>query len=143
MQALQNTAGELIDLKARRLLYPEGIGFRYETGGMMDPLRILTADRIREFHKDMYQPRNLCIVIVGAVDHANLLEVLDKFEDSILDCVPKPDAPFRRPWMQSIQAPPLSESILEIAQFPEEDESMGELFISFFGPAYNDTFQCK
>ncbi|KAG8525481.1 uncharacterized protein KY384_009125 [Bacidia gigantensis] len=142
MQALQNTAGELIDIKARRLLYPDDVGFRYETGGMLEPLRVLTADRIRAFHKDMYQPKNLCIVLVGAVNHTNLLDVLDEFEDTILDSVPKPDAPFKRPWVDSEQAPPLKESVTEVVQFPEEDETMGEILISFFGPAYKDTLQC-
>ena len=143
MQALQNTAGELVDLKARRLLYPDGVGFRYETGGMMEPLRVLTADRIRAFHKNMYQPRNLCIVLVGAVDHANLLEVLDDFEDSILEFVPKPDAPFKRPWIESKQAPSLQESVLESVKFPEEDETMGEILISFFGPQFSDSLHCE
>src|SRR5437764_10101163 len=30
MQGVQNTASEIMDLKARRLLYPENIGYRYE-----------------------------------------------------------------------------------------------------------------
>lgn len=61
MQGVQNNQGELMELQARRLLYPEGNGFRYETGGMMEHLRVLTADRIRQFHKEMYQPKNLCL----------------------------------------------------------------------------------
>jgi Zn-dependent M16 (insulinase) family peptidase len=96
MQGIQNTGTELMDLQARRLLYPENVGFRYETGGMMEHLRVLTADRIRAFHKEMYQPKNLCLVIVGEVDHSNLLEILDEFEGSILDDIPQPDAPFKR-----------------------------------------------
>src|SRR2546421_218630 len=75
MQGVQNTQGELMELQARRLLYPEGNGFRYETGGMMDALRVLTAHRIRDFHKEMYQPKNLCVVLIGEVDHLNLLEI--------------------------------------------------------------------
>jgi Zn-dependent M16 (insulinase) family peptidase len=96
MQGIQNTGGELMDLQARRLLYPEGIGYRYETGGMMEQLRVLTADRIRAFHKEMYQPKNLCLVLVGEVDHDNLLDILDDFESSILDDIPPPEAPFKR-----------------------------------------------
>jgi Zn-dependent M16 (insulinase) family peptidase len=96
MQALQYSSNELMDLRARRLLYPENIGFRYETGGMMEALRVLTAERIREFHKEMYQPRNMAVIIVGEVDHQNLLEILDEFEDSIKDDVPPLDAPIKR-----------------------------------------------
>lgn len=138
MQGVQNTQGELMDLRSKRLMYPESVGFRYETGGMMEQLRVLTADRIRKFHHDMYQPRNLCLVIVGDVDHTNLLSVLDKFETSILDDIPRPDAPFKRPWVESATAPPLTESIIETVEFPEEDESSGEITISFFGPSCND-----
>ncbi len=127
MQGVQNEQGFLMDLESKRLLYPENVGFRYETGGMMEQLRVLTADRIRHFHKDMYQPKNLCIVIVGAVDHRNMLEVLDTFEQEILSDVSPIDAPFKRPWIDSPQAPALQKSFTEIVKFPEEDESMGEI----------------
>jgi Zn-dependent M16 (insulinase) family peptidase len=83
MQALQYSSSELMDLRARRLLYPENVGFRYETGGMTEALRVLTPDRIREFHKAMYQPRNLAVIIVGEANHEHLLEILDEFEASI------------------------------------------------------------
>lgn len=96
MQGVQNNGGELMDLAARRLLYPENVGFRYETGGMMEQLRVLTANRIREFHREMYQPKNLCLILVGEINHNNLLEILDNFESSILNDIPRPDAPFRR-----------------------------------------------
>lgn len=71
----------------------------------MEQLRVLTADRIREFHREMYQPKNLCLVLVGEVDHENLLEILDEFEDGILDSVPSVDAPFKRPWVESKPTP--------------------------------------
>jgi Zn-dependent M16 (insulinase) family peptidase len=138
MQGVQNTGGSLMDLEARRLLYPEGVGYRYETGGMMEQLRVLTADRIREFHREMYQPKNLCLVLVGEVDHDNLLEILDEFEDGILGEIPRPDAPFTRPWVDSAQVQPLKKSIIETVEFPEEDESQGDILVGFLGPDCND-----
>jgi len=143
MQGVQNNQGELMDLRSRRLLYPEGVGFRYETGGMMEQLRVLTADRIRKFHREMYQPKNLCLVIVGEVDHDNLLHVLDGFEESLLEDIPRPDAPFKRPWIESRQTPPLKQSIIETVEFPEEDESSGEVMVSYLGPSCNDVVQSK
>lgn len=143
MQGVQNNAAELIDLKARRLLYPEGIGFRYETGGMMEQLRVLTAERIRAFHREMYQPKNLCLIITGEVDHDNMLETLDKFESTILDVIPSPEAPFKRPWVESRQPPPLEKSIIETVEFPEEDESSGEVEIRFLGPDCTDPVQSE
>lgn len=142
MQGVQNNAAELIDLAARRLTYPEGVGFRYETGGMMEQLRVLTAERIRQFHREMYQPKNLCLVITGEVDQTNMLNILDKFEDTILDVIPSPDAPFKRPWVDSKQTPPLEKSVVQKIEFPEEDESFGEIEIRFQGPDCNDPVQC-
>jgi len=100
MQGVENTGSEIMDIKARHLLYPKDVGFRYETGGLMGALRVLTPERIRAFHKEMYQPKNLCLVLVGEVDQDNLLEILDEFENGILNEVPLADAPFKR------QAPP-------------------------------------
>ncbi|KAL2833447.1 Metalloenzyme, LuxS/M16 peptidase-like protein [Aspergillus cavernicola] len=141
MQGVQNNAAELIDLAARRLTYPDGVGFRYETGGMMEQLRVLTAERIRAFHREMYQPKNLCLIITGEVNHDNLLETLDQFEDTILDVIPSPDSAFKRPWVDSKQAPPLSQSVIKTVEFPEEDESYGEIEIRFLGPDSTDSVQ--
>jgi len=138
MQGVQNDSAELMTLGAQRLMYPEGIGYRYETGGMMEQLRILTPDRIRAFHKEMYRPKNLCLVLTGEVNHDELLQILDDFEDTIVDDVPTIDAPSKRPWVDSKQTPPLSKTIVERIKFPEEDESMGEVMVGYFGPDCND-----
>ncbi|KAH8664558.1 Metalloenzyme, LuxS/M16 peptidase-like protein [Xylariales sp. PMI_506] len=138
MQGVQYTSGELMDLRARRLLYPEDVGFRYETGGMMEALRILTPKRIRDFHKTMYQPRNMCVIIVGEVDHDNLLQILDEFEESVKDDIPPISAPFQRPWIESAQPPALTQTVVETVEFPEEDESTGDVLVGFFGPNCTD-----
>jgi Zn-dependent M16 (insulinase) family peptidase len=128
----------MMDLQMRRLLYPEGDGFRAETGGLMENLRVLTAERIRQFHRDMYQPKNIRLILIGEVDHANLLEIMDKFEDDIVDRVPSYDAPFKRPWVESKLTPPLSKTVVDTIEFPEEDESIGEVQIAFLGPKSTD-----
>lgn len=138
MQGRQNLQGDLMDLQMRRLLYPDGDGFRYETGGMMEALRVLTAERIRQFHRDMYQPKNIRLVLIGEVDHTNMLDILDKFEDQVVDRVPAYDADFKRPWVESKRTPPLSKSIIDTVEFPEEDESYGEIQIAFLGPETTD-----
>lgn len=109
----------------------------------MENLRVLTADRIRQFHRDMYQPKNLCLVLIGEVDHDDLLNILEDFEDGILDDVPSLDAPFKRPWIESKQTPPLEKSIVDTVEFPENDESTGEILIGFLGPDCNDDLQSK
>ena len=138
MQARENNADLLMFSKSKRLLYAEGVGFRYDTFGIMESLRALTADRIRKYHQQSYQPRNLCVIITGEVEHGKLLSVLDRFEDTILEDVPAVNAPFRRPWIDSKQIAPLQKSVIEVVEFPEEDESSGQITISFFGPPYVD-----
>lgn len=96
MQAIQSRSPEIMDLKARRLMYPENVGFRYETGGMTEALRVLSPERIRQFHRDMYQPRNLCLVVVGETNHQHLLQILGEFEESIKDDIPSMDTKFQR-----------------------------------------------
>ncbi|KAL3418200.1 hypothetical protein PVAG01_09915 [Phlyctema vagabunda] len=141
MQGVQNNGGEIMDIRARQLLYPEGVGFRYETGGMMEQLRKLTPDRIRKFHREMYQPKNLCLVLIGEVEKDQLFPILDEFEEGIISDIPSPDTPFRRPWVESKQAPPLDSTIVETIKFPEEDESTGEIVTAMFGPDCNDPIQ--
>ena len=104
----------------------------------MEMLRKLTPDRIREFHREMYQPKNLCLVITGEVDHGDMLQILDKFESSIIDDIPSPEKPFKRPWIESKQATPLTKSVVERVEFPEEDESSGQIEIRFLGPSGSD-----
>ncbi|KAK6511363.1 hypothetical protein TWF481_000281 [Arthrobotrys musiformis] len=138
MQGVQNDQDTLMMLEANRQIYPDGIGFRSETGGMMEQLRVLKPQRIRDFHKEMYQPRNLCLVIIGSVDEPELLSILDKFEDGILDDVPAPDSPWQRPWVESKQPPLLKENIVRRVEFPENDESMGSILVGYLGPSCVD-----
>ncbi|KAH9905054.1 Metalloenzyme, LuxS/M16 peptidase-like protein [Xylariomycetidae sp. FL2044] len=141
MQGVQYTSTELMDIRARRLLYPDNVGFRYETGGMMEALRVLTAEKIRDFHRTMYQPRNMCIIIIGEVDHEHLLQILGQFEDSVKDDIPSTGSPFRRPWIESPQPPALKSTNVESIEFPEEDESTGDMVVAFFGPNCTDTVE--
>lgn len=138
MQGVQNEMDSLLDLQARRLLYPKSNAFRSETGGLMEQLRVLTADRIRDFHREMYQPKNLAVILIGEVDQPNLLDILERFEDSIKNQVPRLDEPFDRPWMKHGRTPPLTQSTFDRVDFPEEDESMGQIMIGFLGPDFND-----
>ena len=143
IQAEEHSKTSLMWRKSKRLIYPEGVGFRSETFGMMDSLRVLTADRIREYHREVYQPKNLCLIIMGDIDHTNLLNVLDRFESTILEDIPSPNVPFKRPWLDSRQAPMLADSVTESVAFPEEDESLGEILISFLGPSSTDKLHCE
>ncbi|KAM3076092.1 hypothetical protein ACMFMG_006389 [Clarireedia jacksonii] len=139
IQGLQNTVSFQLEARARQLLYPDNVGFHYVTAGLMENLRVLTPERIREFHKDMYQPKNLGLVLIGEINQDELLKTLDDFEASILNEVPPLDAPFKRPWVDSPQPPLLKDSIVEVVYFPEDDESTGEIHVAMFGPDCNSS----
>ena len=126
-----------------RTLYPEGNGYRYETGGMLGSLRSLTNDRIREFHKDMYQPKNLCLSIIGDVDKDQLFKILNNFESSILEEIPALNGPFQKPWSDSSSLTSLEKSCVEKVSFPEDDESVGSISLSFLGPSCTDVLKSK
>ena len=143
MQGVQNAKRTLMGLHAKRLLYSEGNGSRYETGGMMEQLRMLSVERIRAFHEAMYRPENLCLVLVGAIDHIVLHKILENFEKTILDEVPELVDPFTRPWLGSKATPPLERTTVEKVEFPDEDESMGEMLVGFLGPKRSDRMNCK
>jgi Zn-dependent M16 (insulinase) family peptidase len=46
-----------------------------------------------------------------------------------------------RPWLDSAQPPALKETIVTTAEFPEEDESVGEILVGFFGPNCRDLIE--
>lgn len=50
MQGRQNQSGDLMELAMQRLMFPEGCGYRSETGGLMEALRVLDVQTIRELH---------------------------------------------------------------------------------------------
>jgi len=48
---------------------------------------------------------------------------------------------FARPFLDSLQPPALNQTFLETVEFPEEDESTGEILVAFFGPSCTDNVQ--
>lgn len=139
MQNYENDAYELMRLHMKRMAYPPGSGYRTDTGGLLPALRVLTTDRIRDYHKLMYHPKNLRIIVTGQVDHDHLLQILDEFERNTIDDLhPAPTEPFLRPFVDSKPCPPLVKTTVDTVQFPESDESMGEVNFGWFGPKYAD-----
>jgi Zn-dependent M16 (insulinase) family peptidase len=49
MQARQNLSGDLMELATQRLMFPKTSGYRSETGGLMEALRVLDVQTIREY----------------------------------------------------------------------------------------------
>ncbi|CAJ0833857.1 4671_t:CDS:10, partial [Entrophospora sp. SA101] len=131
----QNSGESLTQRRFQRLMYPEGCGYRYETGGLMECLRKLG------YHRDYYRPDNLCLLLIGNVEEDKLLKTLDIADGRIAKKGPLP--PHKRPFVDSPKPPPLKKTIKEILEFPEDDESMGHVSILWKGPEFSNFFEIK
>ncbi|KAG8964223.1 hypothetical protein FRC00_003325 [Tulasnella sp. 408] len=147
MQGREQTPGDLMALKMQRTFYPDGSAYRSETGGLMERLRVLTVEKIREYHGEYYVPHNLCLVIVGRMPTSTLLDVLqNQVEPDILKHGQVgPPVGWKRPFMEtpSITQPQISKAVTEVIEFPEKDESQGDIAMSFVGPTYDDMIARK
>ncbi|KAJ8494623.1 hypothetical protein ONZ51_g2236 [Trametes cubensis] len=142
MQGRENTSGDLMALRMQRLMNPPGSAYRSETGGLMEALRVLTVEQIRNYHHTYYVPHNLTLIVAGklASGTRSLLDVVqNQVEPSIVahgqNKGSKPPG-WKRPFMETASAlrKPISQTIKETVEFPEKDESVGEVQIGFLGP---------
>ena len=138
MQGIENQSWFIVFQKMQETLYDKNSGYSSETGGLMSELRHLTNEKIREFHKLMYRPDNLCVIITGSIDQDELLEIMTEF-DNELPAASTGQGICKRPFVDSKHDEPLTEVIVQEVEFPEKDETMGELLISWIGPMGNDT----
>lgn len=137
MQGIESQSWFISYLTLQKTLY-EKTGYSSETGGLMAELRHLTNDQIRQFHKNMYHANNLCVVITGSVDEHELLEVMAKFDAEL---PPLPTIPLKRPFVDSAPVRPLKKVVKKRVEFPDKDESMGEIVIGWIGPESGATLE--
>ncbi|WWC71010.1 uncharacterized protein I206_104963 [Kwoniella pini CBS 10737] len=148
MQGRENTSGDLMALETQRTLYPPSSAYRSETGGLLHKLRVLTAQQIRDYHGKYYQPYNLCLVIDGAVPIPELFEILNNKVDPLIleqrkdQTVVIPPADWQRPFVETTTSHKLGipESVTKVVEFMEEDESVGEVSLTYLGPSPVDYF---
>ncbi|KAI8644434.1 Metalloenzyme, LuxS/M16 peptidase-like protein [Parasitella parasitica] len=136
MQGCQNLGDDRLHLRMKRIMYPENCGYRSETGGLMERLRELSVEKIRDYHKSYYRPDNLCLIITGKVEKNELLKALEPVEESIIKKGPLPE--MQRPWISTGDFPNLEGNIEETVLFADEDESMGTVLIAWNGPMCTD-----
>ncbi|KAH9486850.1 hypothetical protein JR316_0000915 [Psilocybe cubensis] len=151
MQGRENTSGDLMALRAQRLLDPPGSGYRSETGGLMEALRVLQPQQIRNYHARYYVPHNLALIVAGKLSSGttSLLRVVqEQIEPSLIrhkqNHGTRP-AGWKRPFVETPSADrkPISVTTKDVVEFPEQDESMGELVINFMGPPPNAFLERK
>lgn len=171
MQGRENTPGDLLELRTQRSLYPEGNAYRSETGGLMEKLRVLTAQEIRDYHSKYYAPHNTALVVTGPLHLEELLQAVSDIDESLTkngkSSGPSGPPTWVRPFVQtaSAKAPVIDgteagdlPSLYPVddasdpskrdplrrkttVDFPEEDESMGEVYITWLGPKVGDWLQ--
>ncbi|PWY97140.1 hypothetical protein BCV70DRAFT_219707 [Testicularia cyperi] len=166
MQGRENSSGDLMELKSQRMLYPKSSAYRSETGGLMAALRVLTIDDIRSYHRDYYGPYNAALVVCGPLERAELLDTLAPVEERLITkrhATPEGPRGWKRPFVDTDSAvpPTIDGSVLDkpgldpadppakgeqpdpkrrraFVDFPEKDESVGEVQVSWVGPKFQD-----
>lgn len=135
MQGTENQSWSISDNAIKKLLYGKDSGYSSETGGYMGALRKLTNEQIREFHKSHYRPDNLSVVVSGSIEESEFIQIMEEFDSSLISL---PEIPNKRPFVDSPHDEPLTESIVQFVDFPERDESMGEIVVGWIGPKFDD-----
>lgn len=171
MQGRENSPADLMELKSQRMLYPPSSAYRSETGGLMSALRVLNINKIRDYHQQYYAPHNAALVVCGPLARADLLNSLAPVEERLVSKRnAQPDGPrgWKRPFVEtdSAVAPTIDGSKTEqpgldpadppakgsqpdpkrrraFVDFPEKDESVGEIQISWVGPKFQDWLTCE
>ncbi|ODQ78123.1 hypothetical protein BABINDRAFT_93187 [Babjeviella inositovora NRRL Y-12698] len=136
MQGIANQSWFLSDLESSRALYSPESGYSSETGGLLPSLRELTNERISKFHRDNYRSDNLCVIITGSVDETELLATIEKFDAALPTLADLP--PHKRPFVDSPVDTHLQLSVLKTIEFPDDDESSGEIQFNWLGPAHGN-----
>ncbi|KAL6068377.1 putative zn2+-dependent endopeptidase insulinase superfamily protein [Balamuthia mandrillaris] len=131
MQARENTGPSIMFRTLLEALYPGDCGYKYETGGMMADLRKLTADQVRQYHKDFYRIDNLCLIINGKVSPKAVFDAIRPIEEKVKSKAALP--PMTRPWSSPV--PPFTTTVEQIVPFPADEETTGAVMLGWRGPS--------
>ncbi|KNC53416.1 uncharacterized protein AMSG_08922 [Thecamonas trahens ATCC 50062] len=135
MQAREHTSSEKAYFALLHGLFP-GSGYEANTGGALSELRKVTPTDIRNYHSENYVAENLCLIVAGSIDVADVFAALADVEDKIVARRPDGYVPRPRPW--ATPAPPISASVSTTVFFPDADETVGEVVVGFRGPGYTE-----
>ncbi|KDQ20880.1 hypothetical protein BOTBODRAFT_26896 [Botryobasidium botryosum FD-172 SS1] len=150
MQGRENTVDVLTARAQQSLFYPKTSAYRSEVGGMMEALRKLTLEEIRNYHATYYVPHNLCLIIAGSLSTETLLDTVNKEVEPVIAAHGQAKGPrpggWRRPFLEtpSAETPKIQgEKQTETIEFPEKDESAGKVLLTFVGPLPNAFLERK
>ncbi|KAL2709033.1 hypothetical protein KLU848_2345 [Kluyveromyces marxianus] len=136
MSGIESQSWFLSSLEKQRTMFPPGSGYRSETGGLTANLRILSNKEIRKFHKETYTPDNCCVIVTGNIPEEELISIMEDF-DKELPAFSGSER--KRPFIDT-PASQIPDSLQEIKEktieFPEADESQGEISFSWITKPY-------
>lgn len=83
---IENDDETVVERAILKELYPDPeCGYRYETGGVLRNLRdSCSHEKVIKYHKKMYKPNNIAIIVAGEVEDSEVIEVLENFESKML-----------------------------------------------------------
>lgn len=127
MEARENTSYSLTSYALGRLLFPDGCGYRSETGGRLAELRASCSHaKVAAYHRSAYAPCDVRLIVSGAVSEADLLAALEPVQQKLLRKAAASFWPPRaaaRPWASPV--PPLAADARCELAFPSDDEAVG------------------
>lgn len=86
LEGRETAAEELSAITLSRAMFPDGCGYRYESGGTMEAVRHLCSpERVREFHNSMYHPSGIVLVVVGHLPDEHLDALLSRLDSVVPD----------------------------------------------------------
>jgi zinc protease len=111
------------------LIYP-GHGYRRPILGTPETLAALTPDTMRQFHRAFYQPENMTIVVVGDVDQATTIDLINQHFCDFA-------APGDRPDVSRSAAAPLMQHQQQELALPQLEEA--RLILSWLTPGWGES----
>lgn len=139
MQARENSGDSVCHREMTRAMYPGKCGYRSETGGMLEPLRTSTSnEKVRQYHKDFYHTKNLCIIVTGPCKANDIFKAIKPIEDKVVQ-KQMHKINFERPWQTPIE--PLEASVQKKIKYSSETDDDGLVYVGFRGPSAVENFR--
>ncbi|KAI8052858.1 hypothetical protein BDF22DRAFT_620435 [Syncephalis plumigaleata] len=140
MAARENTSDDLMDRHLRQLLYSDNATYFHECGGLTQHIMQLDNEKIKQYHRRYYQPRQMTLVLTGQSLNESLLgeidNVLDVFEQASTDSINVP--PVFCADYRSLPKGITSRAI----KFASAEEDVGDIAYGWQGPLLSDVKTC-
>eukprot|EP00762_Andalucia_godoyi_P004356 ANDGO_08127.mRNA.1 Uncharacterized protein YOL098C len=134
MQARENAPFSVCYRTLMKSLF-ERTGYASETGGMLEPLRRLTVEQVRNYHRQYYRPNNLGLIITGNVEPQELFTALEPLNKKIKSKNWDHIAGLSRVWDSPV--PAFTGTQMHNVDFPAVDEEGGaQVFVGYRAPGY-------